>query len=85
MKQFEWVIKDELGIHARPAGLFVKCAAKFSSDITIQYGEKTADGKRLFAVMGLGATKGQTIKIAVKGSDEAQAVLTLQEFCEQNF
>ena len=42
MKEFKYVITDELGIHARPAGLFVKEAAKFQSDIKIKKGEKEA-------------------------------------------
>lgn len=54
MKQFSYVITDKEGIHARPAGLFVKQAGKFSSKITIAKGEKTGDAKRIFAVMGLG-------------------------------
>ena len=62
MKQFSYVITDKEGIHARPAGLFVKQAGKFSSKITIAKGEKTGDAKRIFAVMGLGAKMGEWFK-----------------------
>ena len=51
MKTFEYTIKDELGIHARPAGLLVKKAASYASTIMIGKGEKSADAKRIFGVM----------------------------------
>ena len=51
MKQFSYVITDKEGIHARPAGLFVKQAGKYSSKITIAKGEKSGDAKRIFAVI----------------------------------
>lgn len=47
MVSFNYVIKDELGIHARPAGLLVKEAAKLGSKITICKGEKKGDAKNL--------------------------------------
>ena len=71
MKSFTYEIKDSAGIHARPAGLLVKEADKFSSDIQIQNESgKTADAKRLFAIMGLGIKCGDTITVTVDGSDD---------------
>ena len=43
MKTFDYTVKDELGIHARPAGLLVKEAKNFTSKITIKKGEKEVD------------------------------------------
>ena len=43
MKTFEYVIKDELGIHARPAGNLAKLAKTFDSSITIEKGDKNAN------------------------------------------
>ena len=54
MKEFKYVVTDAEGIHARPAGLLVKKAAEFTSAVTITKGEKSADEKRIFGVMGLG-------------------------------
>lgn len=54
MKSFDYTIKDEIGIHARPAGLLVKCAAEFSSAVTISKGEKNADAKKTFCGYGIG-------------------------------
>ena len=54
MKEFKYVITDPEGIHARPAGILVKQAAGYQSAVTIAKGEKSADAKRIFGVMGLG-------------------------------
>ena len=51
MKEFKYVIKDEQGIHARPAGMFVKEAAAFSSKVTISKDGKEVDAKRILGVM----------------------------------
>ena len=80
MKEFKYVITDELGIHARPAGLLVKEAAKFQADIKIKKGEKEADAKRIFGIMGLAAKKGDEIVLTADGADEADAIAAIEEF-----
>lgn len=84
MKEFKYVITDELGIHARPAGLLVKEAAKFQSDIKIKKGEKEADAKRIFGIMGLAAKKGDEIVLTADGADEADAIAVIEEFLKAN-
>ena len=59
MKNFEYTIKDELGIHARPAGMLVKEAKKYQSKITITKEGKSAEASKLMAVMSLGVKCGQ--------------------------
>ena len=54
MKEFKYVIKDEQGIHARPAGLFVKEAAAFPCKVIIEKDGKEADAKRIFAAATFG-------------------------------
>lgn len=83
MKQFQYVIKDTLGIHARPAGLLVKEAKNFSSKITLKKDEKEVDATRLMAVMALGAKKDQKITVTVEGEDEEQAAEALLKFFEE--
>lgn len=86
MKEFEYTIKDELGLHARPAGLLVKQAATYQSKLTIEkIGGKSADLKRLFGVMGLAVKCGETIKVTAEGEDEAAAAGALEEFFKANF
>ncbi|MBQ8510041.1 MAG: HPr family phosphocarrier protein [Clostridia bacterium] len=84
MKTFEYTIKDEVGIHARPAGLLVSKVKALGSSVTIEKGGKSASASKLFAVMGLGVVKGDTIKITVEGGDEDTAATELQAFFEAN-
>ena len=84
MKEFKYVITDELGIHARPAGLLVKEAAKFQADIKIKKGEKEADAKRIFGIMGLAAKKGDEIVLTADGTDEADAIAAIEDFLKAN-
>lgn len=84
MKEFTYKITDSYGIHARPAGLLVKEAAKYSSAITINKGEKSGDAKRIFAVMSLGAKQGDDITVKIDGADEAEAAQVLEDFFKNN-
>ena len=84
MRQFEYMIKDEVGIHARPAGLLVKEANRFSASITLEKDGKTGDAKRIFAVMGLAAKQGQEIIVRAEGSDEDAAIKAMQDFLQNN-
>lgn len=84
MKEFRYTIQDEQGIHARPAGLLVKEASKFSSNITIACNEKTGDAKRIFAVMALGAKCGTEITLKAEGVDEEEAINALSRFLKEN-
>jgi len=74
MKTYEYTINDELGIHARPAGLLVKEAGKYKCRVTISKGLKSADVKKIFGLMGLGVKCGETICITCDGEDEEEAV-----------
>lgn len=84
MKEFSYKIKDSIGIHARPAGLLVKTAGKFKSDIKIISGDKSADAKKLFSVMGLGVKFDSDVVITADGEDEDTAVSELKRFFEEN-
>lgn len=84
MKKFEYVIKDEVGIHARPAGMLVKEAKKFQSQIVIGKDGKTAEATKLMAVMGLGVKSGQTIEVEISGEDEKEAYEAIKDFFEAN-
>lgn len=84
MQTFVYTIKDEIGIHARPAGLLAKEAKKFSSTITVEKGGKSADVRRMMSVMGLGVKCGEEITIKVEGDDEAQAAEAMQAFFAAN-
>ena len=61
MKTVEYTITDELGIHARPAGMLVKEAAQFKSSIKIAGPKKEVDAKRIMGVMSMGVKQGDTV------------------------
>jgi len=84
MKEFNFTIRDSVGIHARPAGILVKKAAEFESTITISKADKKVDAKRLFSVMSLGAKQNDDIHFIIEGSDEENATNALIELCENN-
>ncbi len=84
MKEFKYVITDPEGIHARPAGILVKQAAGYQSTVKIAKGEKSADAKRIFGVMGLGVKTGEEITITVEGADEDTAAAELETFFKEN-
>ena len=83
MKEFTYTIKDEQGIHARPAGALVKEAAAFPCSITIAKDGKAADAKRIFGVMGLGVKCGQEIILKTDGDQEEEAIAALGKFLEE--
>ena len=84
MKQFQYTIKDELGVHARPAGLLVKLAKQYYRAITIEKNGKTCDMRKLMAVMGMGIRQGETITVTAEGEDEAAAIEAVEKFLTEN-
>ena len=84
MKTFEYTIKDELGIHARPAGLLVKAAKAYASEVSLTKGDKTVSCTKLMALMGLGVKCGDTVTITVNGADEDAAEAGIKSFLEAN-
>lgn len=84
MKEFTYVITDPEGIHARPAGLLVKEAKKFTSDCTITKDGKTKKLTQLMMLMSLGVKNGDTVTISAEGEDEDAAIEALKDFFEKN-
>ena len=84
MKSFRYTITDEIGIHARPAGMLVKEAKKYKSNIVLFADEKQADVKKLMALMSLGIKKGQSVEIRAEGEDEEEAIRAMEHFFENN-
>lgn len=76
-------IKDEHGVHARPAGAIVSCAKKFASEITIRKDGREANAKRLLSVMGLGAKCGELLEFFIDGNDEESAAVELERVCRE--
>ena len=83
MKTFEYTITDPVGIHARPAGL------EHASKVTITKKnpdgtEKSADAKKLLALMNLGIKQGDTVTVSVDGEDEDDTFEAISRFMSEN-
>lgn len=86
MKEFTCVINDELGIHARPAGMLAKEAKALGDTvITVTKGDKTVKASQLMKLMGLGVKKGDAVTIAAEGGDEDAAIEAMKVFFKDNF
>ena len=84
MITFTHIIKDPMGLHARPAAALVKACAAYASAVTVSFGAAKADCKRLMAVMRLGAKNGAELTFTVDGADEETAAAGLRAFLAEN-
>ena len=85
MKQFTYIIQDNVGIHARPAGLLAKAAKALDSVVTVEKADgKSAAATKLMAVMGLGVKCGDMVTVKVEGGDEVANAAVLEAFFKEN-
>ena len=73
------VIRNKLGLHARPAALFVQIANKFDCDIEVRKGKVKVNGKSIMGIMMLAAGKGSRIHIKTEGHDAKEALRELEK------
>lgn len=84
MQTINYTIKDREGIHARPAGTLVRVAKEFSSSVIMKKGDKEADCKKIFGIMGLCVKSGETVEINISGADEEKASQAVLKCLEEN-
>ena len=72
-------IKNEQGLHARPAALFVQIANKYESDVLIRKGRQEVNGKSIMGLLTLAAEKGSSIRLKVDGPDAEEAMRELEK------
>ena len=82
-RQFQ--ILNTMGMHARPAALFVKTASRFESDITVQKDDMSVSGKSIMGLMTLEASCGTVLKITALGPDAQEALDELYLLFEKKF
>ena len=81
----ELTIVNKLGIHARPAALFVKTANRFACDIFVEKDGERINGKSIMGLMMLAAGPGSQLIIHAHGADAAQAVAELEALVKRKF
>ena len=79
------VIENTLGLHARPAALFVQLANKFQSDVFVEKKGQKVNGKSIMGIMTLAAGKGQKITITADGNDDKEAIKALSKLLKDKF
>ena len=80
-----FVIGNNLGLHARPAAVFVQTANRFEASIEVQKEDLKIDGKSIMGIMTLAAEKGSLITVRATGKDAALAMEALAKLIESNF
>ena len=85
MIEKDYTISNRLGLHARPASLFVKTTSRFSSSIKIIKDEREIDGKSIMGLLMLAAGPGTILKIKADGPDETQALAALDDLFNRRF
>jgi phosphocarrier protein HPr len=76
-------IRNEYGLHMRPAMQFVDTANQYDCDVTVSNGQSSVDGKSIMQMTMLAATAGTRLKIRAEGSDAEKAISALRELVEQ--
>ncbi|MFH1800318.1 MAG: HPr family phosphocarrier protein [Candidatus Omnitrophota bacterium] len=80
-----FVISNKLGLHARPAAVFVQTANRFEASVEVQKEDIQTDGKSIMGIMTLAAEMGSSITVRVTGKDAAEAMETLAKLIGSNF
>lgn len=75
-------IKNDEGLHARPAASFVKLASTFDADIAVSSGDESVNGKSILGVMILAAEKGRKLRVTATGADASDALKALKYLVE---
>lgn len=76
------VVNNKIGLHARPAALFVQTAGKFLSNIMVQKGNRKINAKSIMGIMALGVSQGDEITIIADGEDEKEAIESLVDLLQ---
>lgn len=84
MKQFDFLVKSPVGIHARPAMLLAKKAGNYQSEITVVKGNRSANVKNIVLLLGLHVNQGDKVSFIIDGQDEKIAAEELKQFCQLN-
>jgi len=81
----EVTINNQVGLHARPATFFIQKANEFKSSIWIEKDDRKVNAKSLLGVLSLGIVKGTSVNLVADGSDEKDALSTLEALIASDF
>jgi PTS hybrid protein len=81
----EFVLTNEIGLHARPAALLARSVADVDAQVTVRFGEKQANAASVLALMGLGARGGDRIEVTATGPDASEALRRVGDLVARRF
>ncbi|QXV62003.1 dihydroxyacetone kinase phosphoryl donor subunit DhaM [Amycolatopsis sp. TNS106] len=81
----ELTLRNDVGLHARPAAVLVRSIAGLDAQVTVRLGDETADANSVLALMALGARQGDRIEVRAKGAQAEEALTKIKELVDQNF
>jgi phosphocarrier protein len=81
----DFLVSNKLGIHARPAAMFVKTANRFSCDIFVEKDGEKVNGKSIMGLMMLAAGPGSKVTVHAQGHDAQQALIELEILINRKF
>ncbi len=79
------ILMNKVGLHARPAAMFVQTAARYKASIQVAYGERQANAKRILSLLQLGAEYGAGLRVRAEGEDAEEAVAALSDLIHNRF
>jgi phosphocarrier protein len=85
MTERNFTVKNRLGLHARPAALFVQTTNKFNSSVKVRKGEQEVDGKSIMGLMMLAAEEGSILCVRADGKDEQEVLNSLDALFQNLF
>jgi phosphocarrier protein len=81
----DFVLRNQYGMHARPAALFVKAASKYDSEVFVEKGDTRVSGKSILGLMTLEASCQSTIRVTVSGADATELLAELADLIDRKF
>lgn len=85
MSEISVTVLNESGLHARPAGMLVKTASTFQSDIELKFGDGQVNAKSIMSIMGLGIPEGAQVKFSAEGADAVEALSAIEKLFANKF
>lgn len=84
MRTLEHIVQDEYGLHARPASQMAEICKAGKSSVSLRCGDRQADFKRLFTILGAGVQRSETIVLRIEGPDEDEVYAALEAYMKEN-
>lgn len=85
MPEITLTVRNAVGLHARPAALFVQEASKYKAEIRVRKGDLVANAKSILSILTLGAAQGSVVVVSAEGEDAVRALAALQTLVDTDF